>query len=53
MIERKVVSAQRRMERLTVGISLIDRMRAAWIRDQTKVEDILMSVEEKTDGHKK
>ena len=47
LLERKLVSAQRGMERLMLGISLRDRKRAAWIREQTKVEDILKCVNKK------
>lgn len=41
LLERKLMSAQREMKRLMLGISLRDRMRATWIREQLKVEDIL------------
>ena len=41
LLERKLISAQRGMERSMMGISLRDRKRATWIREQTKVEDIL------------
>ncbi len=37
--ERKLRSAQRRMERKMLGIT--------WIREQTKVEDILMTIKKK------
>ena len=47
LLERKLISAQRGMERSMMGISLRDRKRAAWIREQTKVEDILKSIKKK------
>ena len=47
LLERKLISAQRGMERSMMGISLRDRKRATWIREQTKVEDILKSIKKK------
>ena len=46
-LERKLVSTQRGMERLMMGISLRDRKRSTWIREQTKVEDILKCIKKK------
>ncbi len=42
-LERKLRSAQRGMERRMLGITLRDKKRTSWIREQTKVEDILMT----------
>ena len=41
ILERKLQSAQREMERIMLGITWRDRRRASWIREQTKVEDML------------
>ncbi len=52
--ERKLRSAQRRMERKMFGITWRDMKRTIWIREQTKVEDILMTIEKKKwswEGH--
>ena len=46
-LERKLVSAQRAMERIMLGVSLRDRKRATWIRDQTRVDDIIMCIKKK------
>ncbi len=46
-LERKLRSAQRGMERRMLGITLINKKRASWIREQTKVEDILMTIKNK------
>ncbi len=46
-LERKLNSAQRGMERRMLGITWRDRKRASWIREQTKVEDILMTIKKK------
>ncbi len=46
-LERKLRSAQRGMERKMLGITWRDRKRALWIREQTKVEDMLMTVKNK------
>ena len=35
------------MERCMLGISLKDRKRASWIREQTKVDDILLKIKRK------
>jgi hypothetical protein len=37
----KLVITQRKMERIMVGVTLRDRKRASWIREQTKVIDIM------------
>ncbi len=46
-LERKLRSAQRGMERKMLGITWRDKKRASWIREQTKVEDILMTIKNK------
>ncbi len=46
-LERKLRSAQRGMERRMLGITWRDKKRASWIREQTKVEDILMTIKNK------
>ncbi len=46
-LERKLRSAQRGMERRMLGITLRDRKRASWIREHTKVEDILVTIKNK------
>ncbi len=46
-LERKLRSAQRGMERRILDITWRDRKRASWIREQTKVEDILMTIKDK------
>ncbi|XP_069986279.1 uncharacterized protein [Penaeus vannamei] len=47
LLERKLICAQRGMKRSILGISLRDRMRATWIREQRKVEDILGCIKNK------
>lgn len=42
-LERKLLNAQRGIEKLMLGISPRGRVRATWIRKQTKVKDILWS----------
>ncbi len=42
--ERKLRSSQRGMERKMLGVTRRDRKRATWIREQTKVEDILTTI---------
>ncbi len=44
---RKLRSAQRGMERRMLSIAWRDRKRASWIREQTKVEDILVTIKNK------
>ncbi len=46
-LERKLKTAQRGMERGMLGVTWRDRKRASWIREQTKVEDILMTIKNK------
>ena len=46
-LERKLRSAQRGMERIMLGITWRDKKRASWIRDQTKVEDILTTIKKR------
>ena len=46
VIENKLRSAQRAMERSMLGITLKDRKRASWVRDQTKVKDIIVAIKE-------
>ena len=43
-LERKLRSAQRGMERIMLGITWKDKKTASWIRNQTRVEDILSSI---------
>ncbi len=45
--ERTLRSAPRGMEMKILGITLRYRKRATWIRKQTKVENILLTVKEK------
>ena len=47
VLERKLQSAQRGMERIMFGITWRDKKRASWIREQTKVEDILTTIKRK------
>ncbi len=46
-LERKLRSAQRGMERRMTSITWRDKKRASWIREETKVEDILMTIKKK------
>ncbi len=46
-LERKLRSAKRRMERRILGVTWRDKKRALWIREQTKVEDFLMTIKNK------
>ncbi len=46
-LERKLRSAQRGMERRMLGITWRDRKRASWIREQTKDENILVTIKNK------
>ncbi len=46
-LERKLRRAQRGIERRFLGITWRDKKRALWIRDETKVEDILMAIKNK------
>ncbi len=45
-LERKL-SAQKRMQRRMLGITWRDRKRASWIREKTKVKDILMTIKKR------
>ena len=45
-MENKLRSAQRGMERLMLGISLRDKKRGSWTRENTKVKDILVAIKE-------
>ena len=47
-MERKLATSQRKMERSMLGVTWEDRKTNEWIRDQTKVKDIL----EKANGQK-
>ncbi len=46
-LETKLRSTQRGMERRMLGITWRDKGRGSWIREQTKLEDILMTVKNK------
>ena len=46
-LERKLKNAQREMERIMFGITWRDRKRGSWIRKQTKVKDILITINKK------
>ncbi len=46
-LERKLRSAQRAMERRMLGITWRERKRASWIMEQTKVEDIQVTIKNK------
>ncbi len=46
-LQRKLRAAERGIERRMLGITWRERKRAAWIREQTKVEDILMNIKNK------
>ena len=45
-LENKLVSAQRAMERSVLGITLRDKRRSTWVREQTKVKDIIEVIKE-------
>ena len=45
-MENKLRSAPRGMERLVLRISLRDKKRSSWIRENTKVKDILVAINE-------
>ncbi|XP_068207480.1 proton-coupled amino acid transporter-like protein pathetic [Palaemon carinicauda] len=42
VLEQKLVTTKRTMERMIIGIILRDRKRATWIREQTKAEDLIV-----------
>lgn len=46
-LERKLRCAQRAMERIMLGVTLRDRKRATWIREQTRIEDIIVQIKKK------
>ncbi len=46
-LDRKLRSAQRGMERRMLGITWREKRRASWIREQMKVEDILVTIKNK------
>ncbi len=46
-LERKLRSAKRLMERRMQSITWRDRKRTSWFREQTKVEDILVTIKNK------
>ena len=46
-MERKLVSTQRAMERIMMGIILKDGKKATWIREQTKAEDTIWTIKKK------
>ena len=45
-MENKLESAQKGMEGSMLGISLRDRKRASWMRENTKVKDIVIAIKE-------
>ena len=47
-MEIKLRSAERGMERSVLRISLRDRKRASWVREKTKVNDMLLAIKEQT-----
>ncbi len=46
-LERKLGSAQRGMEKRMQGITWREKKPASWIREQTKLEDILRTIKKK------
>ena len=46
-LERKLRTTQRGMERIMVGVTLRDRKRASWIREQTRVDDVIGTIKKK------
>ena len=40
-VEKKIQATQRKMERIMLGITWEDRKKNTWVREQTKLEDIL------------
>ncbi|MCJ3464060.1 hypothetical protein LNY58_26610, partial [Klebsiella pneumoniae] len=46
-LEMKLRSTQRAMERKMIGVTLRDKKRAEWIREQTGVADIILSIKRK------
>lgn len=47
-LERKLRSVLQAVKRIMLGVTLGDRKQAAWIREQTRVEDIIVQTEKKT-----
>ena len=45
-MKNKLRRAQKGTERSVLGISLRDRKRASWVREKTKVKDILVEIKE-------
>ena len=45
--ERKLRTAERKIERIMLGITLRERKRATWIRERTRIEDILVTIKKK------
>ena len=43
-MENKLAAAQRNMERSMIGITMRDRKTNEWIREKTKVQDILKTI---------
>ena len=46
-MDNKLRSAQRGMERSMLGKSLRDKKRSSWIKENTRVKDILVAIKEK------
>ncbi len=46
-LQRKLRGAEGGIGRRMLGVPLRDRKRAPWIREQTKLEDILMAIKNK------
>ena len=45
-MENKLRRTQRGMKRSMLGISLRDKKRASWIRENTKFKDLLVAIKE-------
>ena len=46
-VQIKLRTTQRAMERKMIGVTLRDKKRAEWIREQTRVKDILVEIKKK------
>lgn len=46
-LERKLGSLQQAMERKMIGVMLRERKQAPWIRERTRVEDIIVEIMKK------
>ena len=46
-IQTKLRTTERAMERKMIGVTLRDKKRAEWIREQTRVKDILVEIKKK------